>query len=84
VSDLPAGEDVQLRIFIDKYLVEVFANDRQAVVASHADYAGKRDLTAFTVGAPTTIRKVEIWNLNSTNQGFRHAQQNRSWEPETE
>lgn len=84
VSDLTAGEDVQLRIFIDKYLVEVFANDRQAVVASHADYAGKRDLTAFTVGAATAIRKVQIWNLKSTNQGFRQAQQNRSWEPETE
>ena len=33
VFDLPEGEDVELRIFIDKYLVEVFANNRQAVVA---------------------------------------------------
>lgn len=28
VADLPHGEDLTLRIFIDKYLVEVFANDR--------------------------------------------------------
>jgi sucrose-6-phosphate hydrolase SacC (GH32 family) len=26
IADLPKGEDVELRIFIDKYLVEVFAN----------------------------------------------------------
>ena len=33
VSDLPAGDDFELRIFIDKYLVEVFVCDRQAVWA---------------------------------------------------
>ena len=33
VADLPAGEDVELRIFVDKYLVEVFANGRQALAA---------------------------------------------------
>ncbi|TAN35655.1 MAG: hypothetical protein EPN23_10805 [Verrucomicrobia bacterium] len=81
INDLPAGEDVELRIFIDKYLVEVFVNDRQAIVASYADYLGKPDLSAFTVGAPTTIKKLEIWKLKPTIQGFREAQQNRIWEP---
>ena len=83
IADLPKGEDVELRIFIDKYLVEVFANDRQAMVASHADYLGKPDLNAFTVGAPTTIKKFEIWKLKPTNQGFREAQKNHIWEPDT-
>jgi sucrose-6-phosphate hydrolase SacC (GH32 family) len=83
VADLPAGEDVELRIFVDKYLVEVFANDRQAGVASYAAYRGKRDLNAFTVGAPTTLKKIEIWKLKPTNQGFRKAQKTRIWEPET-
>jgi sucrose-6-phosphate hydrolase SacC (GH32 family) len=83
IADLPKGEDVELRIFIDKYLVEVFANDRQAMVASHAAYRGKPDLNAFTVGAPTTIKKLEIWKLQPTNQGFREAQKNRIWEPDT-
>ncbi len=83
-NDLAADEDLELRIFIDKYLVEVFANDRQTMVASHADYEGKPDLTAFTVGAPITISKVEIWNLNPTNQGFFEAQQDRIWQPDSE
>jgi beta-fructofuranosidase len=83
VADLPAGDDVELRIFVDKYVVEVFANDRQAVAAA---YLGARDpgnLDAFTVGAPTTLKKVEIWKLKPTNEGFLEAQQNRIWEPTT-
>ena len=84
VADLPEGEDLELRIFVDKYVVEVFANDRQAVVAMHADHAGKLDLTGFSVRAPTTIKEVEIWQLRPTNQGFFAAQQNRIWEPDTE
>ena len=83
IADLPAGEDVELRIFIDKYLVEVFANDRQAMVTQHDTYLGRPDLNAFTLGGPTTIRKVEIWKLNPTNQGYLGAQKNRLWEPET-
>lgn len=83
VADLPKGEGVELRIFIDKYLVEVFANGRQAVIAAHADYRGKTDLHGYTFGAPTTLKKVEIWRLKPTNQGFHEAQKNRNWEPDT-
>ena len=83
VADLPAGEDVELRIFVDKYLVEVFANDRQAVLAAHLDYRDKRGLDAFTVGASTTLKRVEIWELKPTNQGFFEAQKSRIWQPET-
>jgi len=82
VTDLTLDEDLELRIFIDKYLVEVFANDRQAVVAAHMDYAVANGLVAYTFGAPTTIKLVEIWRLRPTNQGFLDARQNRIWEPE--
>ncbi|RPI89743.1 MAG: hypothetical protein EHM42_02500 [Planctomycetaceae bacterium] len=83
VADLPAGEDVELRLFVDKYLVEVFANDRQAVLAAHLEHEGRLGLDAFTVGAATTLRKVEIWKLKPTNQGFQEARENRIWEPLT-
>ena len=84
VADLPEGEDVELRIFIDKYLVEVFANDRQAVVGAHNDYQLANGLNAYTYGAPTTIRQLEIWKLKPTNQGFFEARENRIWAPDTE
>ena len=84
VADLPADEDVELRIFIDKYLVEVFANDRQALLAAHLDYSGKPGLDAFSVGAPTTFKTLEIWKLRATNQGFLDAQTSRIWEPDVQ
>jgi beta-fructofuranosidase len=83
VSDLPPGEDVELRIFIDKYLVEVFVNSRQAMVAAHMDYLGANGFEAYTFGAPTTIRQVDIWRMKSTNQGYQKARQHRIWLPET-
>ena len=83
IADLPAGEDVELRIFVDKYLVEVFANDRQAMIGNYENYLGRTGLDAFTSGAPTTVGKVEIWKLKPTNQGFLEAQKNRVWEPNT-
>ena len=84
VANLPEGEDVELRIFIDKYLVEVFANDRQAVVGAHMDYQSANGLCAYTYGDPTTIRQVEIWKLKSTNQGFFEARESRIWAPDTD
>ncbi len=84
VADLPAGEDLELRIFIDKYLVEVFANDRQALVGAAMNYRSANGLHVYTYGAPTTIRKVEIWKLRATNQGFLEARESRVWEPNTD
>jgi sucrose-6-phosphate hydrolase SacC (GH32 family) len=75
---------VELRIFMDKYLVEVFVNDRQAMVAAHMDYRGKTGLDAYSFARPTTLKSVEIWKLKPTNQGFREAQKNRIWEPATQ
>ena len=82
VADLPAGEDVTLRIFVDKYLVEVFANDRQAVLSSYTEERAT-GLDAFTVGAPTTIATLDIWKLRPTNRGFLDAMRSRIWEPAT-
>ena len=84
VADLPAGEDLELRIFIDKYLVEVFANECLAVVGAAMNYRSANGLHVYTYGAPTTIRKVEIWKLRATNQGFLEARESRIWEPNTD
>ena len=37
LADLPAGEDLELRIFIDKHVVEIFANDRQAILSNYCE-----------------------------------------------
>jgi len=81
VADLPPGESVELRIFVDKYLVEVFANERQAIVSAYMDYQMASGLRLYSYGASTTIKRVEIRRLKPTNQGFFAARQSRVWEP---
>jgi len=66
--ELKKGEDLTLRIFIDKNLVEVFANDRQAAVS-----AGKyipEDLTIglFSNGGDVIANKLTAWKMKSIYQ----------------
>ena len=84
VADLPEGEDLSLRLFLDRYLVEVFAGDRQALVAAQRNVPSPRTLRAYAFGGPLRIRKVEAWKLHSCNQGLWEARQNRVWECATE
>ena len=84
VADLPPDEDLELRIFIDKYLVEVFANDRQAVVSYSLDWQQGNQLKVYTFGAATTFAKIETWKMKPTNEGFLQAQQSRIYEPRVE
>ncbi|MSU50075.1 MAG: hypothetical protein EXS37_13490 [Opitutus sp.] len=83
VTDLPEGEEVEVRIYIDKYLVEVFVNGRQALVAADMGWQAASGLDVYAFGAPTMIKKVEIWKMKPTNQGYLEAQKHRIWEPDT-
>ncbi|MBT3273098.1 MAG: glycoside hydrolase family 32 protein, partial [Spirochaetales bacterium] len=87
VADLPEGEGVELRIFVDKYLVEVFVNGRQAALTSYLGYKdGGRNIDAYSFrgrgDAELKLRKVEIWKLRPTNQGFMEARESRVWAPD--
>lgn len=83
VASLPSDEDVELRIFIDKYIVEVFVNDRQAVAAAHLNGREARGVDAYTWGAPTTFGSIGLWTLQPTNQGYRIARKSKIWQPDT-
>ena len=48
--ELKEGEDLTLRIFIDKRLIEVFANDRQAAVAWHEYDPKDLHVSLFKIG----------------------------------
>ncbi len=81
VADLPEGEDVDIRIYIDKYLVEVFVNDRQAMIAADLDWRSGSGVTAYTYGTTTTFKTLEVWPLKPTNQGYHEARKNKFWQP---
>ncbi len=81
VAQLPADEDIEIRIFIDAFLVEVFVNDRQHMVAEYAEHAGHTALYGITIGAPTIIQSLEVWHLHDTTAGYHAAQQSPVWQP---
>jgi len=62
---LKEGEDLTLRIFIDKNLIEVFANDRQAAVGWHDYDADDLHVSLFSKGGDLKVKSVSVWKMNS-------------------
>ena len=86
VADLPEGEDLELRVFIDKYLIEVFTNDRQSVVTAEIEgwRRKQRGVALYAYGRPTTFQKLETWPVAPATAGFHKATRNRIWAAEAE
>jgi beta-fructofuranosidase len=82
VDDLAPGEELEIRVFIDKYLVEVFAGDRVSIpYIFEGDRPNRRGVYAWAYGAPMVIDQFDIWTLRPTNRGFLDAQTNPVWKP---
>ena len=66
--ELEANEPLQLRVFVDKSVVEVFANGRQAVMRrvypSRADSIGT---AVFSQGGSARVTTLEAWDLMPSN-----------------
>ena len=63
---LKKDEDLTLRIFIDKNLVEVFANDRQAASYVHKQHIRENpNISLFTKGNDLKVKKVTAWKMKS-------------------
>ena len=63
--ELKKGEDLTLRIFIDKSMIEVLANDRQAAVAWHEYEPQDTRASLFSHGGDITIKSVNAWKMKS-------------------
>jgi sucrose-6-phosphate hydrolase SacC (GH32 family) len=66
--ELKKGEDLTLRVFIDKNLVEVFANDRQAVVAAGKYVPKNLAVNLFSHGGDILVKQVNCWKMKSIHQ----------------
>jgi beta-fructofuranosidase len=66
--ELKDGERLKLRVFVDRSVVEVFANSRQAVMRriypSRADSVGVR---LFSTGGDTDVHTLEAYNITPSN-----------------
>jgi beta-fructofuranosidase len=64
---LKNGEPLVLRIFIDKSIVEVFANDRQAIARRVYPTLGGRGIHLFTEGGDVEATNLKTWELSPSN-----------------
>ena len=62
------GEPLRLRVFVDRSVVEAFANDRQAVM--RRIYPSRPDATGvslFARGGEATVRVLKAWDMAAAN-----------------
>ena len=65
---LKSGETLKLRVFVDKSVVEIFANDRQAI--GRRVYPARNDslgVTLFTHGGSAEFKAVKAWEMMPSN-----------------
>ncbi|MDX1699266.1 MAG: glycoside hydrolase family 32 protein, partial [Melioribacteraceae bacterium] len=62
---LNEDEELILRIFIDKNLVEVFANDRQAAVVSSGAIRKNPNIQIYTNDVDLLIKEIKSWKMKS-------------------
>ena len=62
---LEEGEDLSLRVFIDKNLVEVFVNGRQAVVTAIPFVAKNTAVHLFSNRGGVEVTSVQFWKMQS-------------------
>ena len=65
---LKPGEPLKLRVFVDKSVVEIFANDRQAI--GRRVYPARPDslgVVLFALGGPARVTALTAWNLMPSN-----------------
>ena len=67
--ELKDGAPVELRVFLDKNVIEVFANDRQAAVASHKYEPENLGVRLFSKGGDILVKEVKAWKMKSIYPG---------------
>ena len=63
---LAPDEPLELTVFVDRSVVEVFVNDRQSVAARV--YPERKDSTGMSLrsqGSPTELKSLDVWQMQS-------------------
>jgi beta-fructofuranosidase len=63
--ELADGEDLVLRVFVDKNLIEVFANDRQAVAYPHHKVGSLKNAQLYSRGGDVRVTSATWWKMKS-------------------
>ena len=66
---VPQDEDINLRIFLDKSIIEVFANDRLAALAPYRYAPENLGVSLWSEGGSVRVKEIKGWNLRSIYSG---------------
>jgi len=66
---LMSAEGLALRVFLDKSIIEVFANDRLAALAPHRYIPQNLGVSLFSESDPIRVKEVKGWKLRSIYTG---------------
>jgi beta-fructofuranosidase len=65
--ELLENEPLVLRIFIDRSIVEVFANDKQAIARRIYPTRGGKEITLFSEGGDIDVTSLKSWEIMPSN-----------------
>ncbi len=65
--DLKEGETVSLDIFVDRSIVEVYANERQAICRRAFPCRPEKSVFASLIGERSAVLKADYWKMAPTN-----------------
>ena len=78
-ENLYKTENIEITIFIDHFLIEVFINNIQSVVGIYEKFENKNQINAYSFNGSFIIEKILIWKLKKINSGYKKAKKNKIW-----
>ena len=76
-QNLYKTKNIEITIFIDHFLIEVFINNIQSVVGIYEKFENKYQVSAYSFNGSFIIEKILIWKLKKINSGYKKAKKNR-------
>ena len=64
---LKPGENLHLRVYVDRSVIEVYANDRQAICRRSYPRKQGKGIQLGTKGASVTCQQFNLWEIAPTN-----------------
>ena len=64
---LKVNENINLRVFIDNSIIEVFANDRQAICRRIYPEKNGNGLNLFSIGGDINVKSLKLWEIMPSN-----------------
>lgn len=65
--ELKSDEPLVLRVFVDKSIIEIYANNRQAIARRVYPTLGGKGISLFSTGGNVIVQTIKSWELMPSN-----------------